>query len=55
LLACQSRSWMVRVLVLPGSFVLTISQGRVAKKKPPVMRSRAWSIAQESDSVERRR
>ena len=43
-----SRKTIVRrriILVLPGRGVLTNSQGLMAKKKAPMMRSTAWSYA----------
>jgi hypothetical protein len=42
----KTRSRSSIVLVRPGSFVRTISHGLVAKKKPPMRRSTAWSMAQ---------
>jgi hypothetical protein len=45
-LSRNTRSRSSIVFVLPGLLVRTISHGRVAKKKPAMSRSTAWSIAQ---------
>jgi hypothetical protein len=51
----KTRSRISKVLVRPGALVRTTSQGRVAKKKPPMMMSTAWSRTQALTGLERRK